>query len=84
MNERMESLMAKLAQERDELKLKMHLAKADAREEFQELEGRWESLKGKMKLAGEEAADASGPIKDSARELLNEIREGYRRIVDRL
>ena len=83
MNERIEALMEKLAQERDELKLKMHLAKSDARDEFDKLEGRWQSLKAKMDQASEEAAEVSEPIKESARDLMNEIRDGYRRIVDR-
>jgi len=84
MNEKVESLMEKLAQERDELKLKMHLAKSDAHDELEKLEGRWASLKTKLEGAGAEAAEASGPIKDSAKELLEELRQGYRRIIDRL
>lgn len=84
MNEKIESLVEKLQQERDELKLKMHLAKADAREEFDKLDERWNSAKTKFSDASDEAAEITEPVKEAARDLLEEIRLGYRRIRERL
>ena len=84
MNEKMESLVEKLQQERDELKLKMHLAKADAREEWEKLEERWAGAKARLGDASDEASEITEPVKEAARDLLEEIRQGYRRIRERL
>ena len=84
MNERLEAIVQKLEQERDELRLKMHLAKADARDEWEKLEERWGDLRGKMDAVKEGASEASGDVKGAASDLAEEIRKGYRNILDRL
>lgn len=84
MNEKLESIVQKLEQERDELRVKMHLAKADARDEFDKLEDRWSALRLKMGVVKDGASEASGDVKEAASELADEIRKGYRNIMDRL
>ncbi len=84
MNGRTKDLVEKLQQERDELKLKMHLAKADAREEWDKLEERWNGAKSKLSEATEDAAEITDPVKEAGRALLEEIRLGYRRLKERL
>jgi hypothetical protein len=84
MNEKLEAMVEKLQQERDELKLKMHLAKADAREEFDKLDDRWKGAKAKFDAASGEASEITEPVMDAARDLLEEIRQGYRKIRERL
>lgn len=83
-NDRTAELVEKLKQQRDELRLKIHLAKADARDEWEELEGKWEGLKERLRAAGEEAGEARGDIGAAARELAAELKRGYDRIRDRL
>lgn len=83
-NDRTAELVEKLKQQRDELRLKIHLAKADARDEWEELEGKWEGLKERLRAAGEEASEARGDIGAAARELAAELKRGYDRIRDRL
>jgi hypothetical protein len=69
-----------LKTQRDELKLKMHLAAADAKDEWNELEGKWEHFEAKARQAGEQAADASKDVWDAAKTLGAEIKQGYDRI----
>ncbi len=84
MNAKMQALVEKLQQERDELKLKMHLAKADAREEWDKLEERWHSAKSRLGEATDDASEITEPVKGAARDLLEEIRLGYQRLKERL
>jgi len=83
-NERVHEAMERLKQQRDELRVKMHLAKADAKDEWNELEGKWDSLKERMKAAGGEAGEVSDDIGDALKELASELKSGYARIRDRL
>ncbi len=84
MKERLDAAVQKLEQERDELKLKMHLAKADARDEWEEMEERWGRLRQKLSQVKEGASEASEDVRDAASGLAEEIRKGYRKIVDLL
>jgi len=83
-NERIHEALEKLKQQRDELRLKMHLAKADARDEWDELEGKLEHLRERAKAAGSEASEASGDVGEALRSLASEIKKGYARIRDQL
>ncbi|MGI9625605.1 MAG: hypothetical protein ACR2QM_02105 [Longimicrobiales bacterium] len=73
--EKLTDLKAKLEQQRDELRVKGHLAKMDAKDELGDMEGKWDAFKQKMSdidfddLA-EDAAEAAGKLGE-------ELREGY-------
>jgi hypothetical protein len=62
---------------RDELKVQLHLAKAEARDAFDRLEKKWPDIdRGFIGL--ERAADtAKNDISRALRELLKELRDGY-------
>jgi len=77
-------LTAKLERQRDELRVKAALAKAEARDEWDELEDKWDRLKGKLRAAGEEADDASDDVKAALSMLMEELKKGYERIRHRL
>ena len=65
---------------RDELRVQMHLAKAEAKELWEDMEQRFSEVEGKAKQV---AREAEGPLEDigeAARLLADEIRSGYRRI----
>jgi hypothetical protein len=78
--ERLKTLLTQLETERDELKLKLGLAKLEAREEWQALEGKMDSLRGRMKVVGEEAREASSDVAAAADVLAGEIKEGFSKI----
>lgn len=62
-----------LARARDEIRLQMHLGKLEAKEEFERLEGRWQTL---MSLA-ERAVDDAG---ERLHDVMKDIREAYQKL----
>jgi len=77
---KLQALMQKLETERDELRVKLSLAKLEAREEWEELEKKMDQLRGRMKVVGGEAKGAGGDVKAAADVLAGEIKEGLARI----
>ncbi len=80
MRERLQEMLEKLEQERDELKVRMHLGKAEAREEWDKLEVRIGELRARLDKAGDEAGDVMEDVGAAAKLLGDEIREGFARI----
>lgn len=76
----LERLADELKEQRDELRLKLHLAKAEARDEFDRLEKRWENVRGKLGVITKEAGAASKEVGEATRLLLHELKAGYQRI----
>jgi hypothetical protein len=76
-----DEMMAKLARERDELALKLHLGKAEARDEWEKLEAHWNRLKTvkgpPMKEAAAETARGVGSALEAA---AAELKKGYEKI----
>ena len=60
--DRLKSALQQLETERDELKLKLGLAKLEARDEWDTLEGKMDTLRGRMKVIGAEAREASSDV----------------------
>lgn len=81
---KLDSLLDELKQLRDELKLKMHLAKAEAKDEWDALEKKWGQLKPQLDSVQDEASKASKNVLAALELGVDELREGYRRIRDRL
>ena len=73
-----------LKQVRDELRVKIHLGAAEARDAWEQLEKKWNELEAKAKQVSREAEQPLQDIGEAARDLANEIRAGYRRIRDAL
>jgi transcription elongation GreA/GreB family factor len=87
-NEKLQELVANLEQERDELRLKVHLASRDARDEFEALEARLDALRARLAEKGTEAqgtaAEVGDVVGETARKLADDMREGYRKIREQL
>jgi hypothetical protein len=79
-----EPLFERLRRERDELRVRIHLARLDLRKEWDELEGKWALVKTRSGSALRGARGAAKQGGHGASALLAEIREGYRRIRDGL
>ncbi|MFT4564765.1 MAG: hypothetical protein ACI9BW_004535 [Gammaproteobacteria bacterium] len=73
-------LTQKLASERDEINVQMHLAKAEAREEWERTEQKWHHFQNRAATAGDAAADASKEVGAAMRLLAHELKAGYQRI----
>jgi hypothetical protein len=85
---RAKELMAELEQERDELRVKMHLAKADAKDELAKLDAQLDDKMSRLrtKLASLDR-DGDGKVVDdlgdAARDLAREIRAGFQKFRER-
>lgn len=81
---RLEELITKLKQERDELRVQIHLAKAEAKDEWEELEKKWDILENKLAALKRETKDASKDIGAALSILSEEIANAYKRIRKKL
>jgi chromosome segregation ATPase len=77
---RIKEMLNELQQERDELKVKLRLAKMQAGDEWEKLEDQLEKLEAKSKELGSAASDASQDIGAAAKLLAEEIANGFNKI----
>jgi len=80
----LEELFEKLKTERDEINVKLHLAKAEARDQWEAAEKQWQSFKQKSEKVLTEVDYTSGEVKEALSLLGDELKNGYRRIKDQL
>ena len=78
--EEVEQLLEELERQRDELKVKLHLAKAEIRDEWEKLEHKRAELRSKLTAASGQAEDAWKDIGAAAGLLADELKKGYDRI----
>jgi len=77
---RIDEMVHELKQERDELQVKLHLAKMEAGDEWEKLGNKLAKLESKAKELGGATADASVDIGAAAKLLGGEIRDGLKKI----
>jgi hypothetical protein len=65
---------------RDELRVQMHLSKLEARDLWDQLEGNWEHAESKLGKIGEASQETAEDVGQAAKLLLDELKEGYRRL----
>jgi len=80
MRERLKETLERLEQERDELRVRLHLGKAEARQEWDKLDARIVELRSKLDRAGGEAGDVMDDVGEAAKLLGEEIRSGFERL----
>jgi SMC interacting uncharacterized protein involved in chromosome segregation len=81
---KIETELESLRQTRDELRVQIHLAKAEAKDRFEQLEKKFSDAEGKVKFIAREAQEPLEDVRDAALQLLREIRSGYKHIRDAL
>lgn len=69
---------------RDELKVQIHLGKAEARERWEGLERALQTLESKAKRTSRAAEQPLRQLEQDARRLVKDLREGYRQVRDTL
>ena len=82
--EELRDIIENLKQERDELNVKMYLAKSDMKDEMQKLEEKWEELRKQGARAIEAVDDSAADVGDTLKTLGEEIKEGYRKLRESL
>jgi hypothetical protein len=83
-NEDLARFMRKLEQERDQLRLKLQLGKAEVREEWGKLERQWQQLRGKTEQIRGAMDESAREISAAATRTAREIQRGYERIRSRM
>jgi predicted nucleic acid-binding Zn-ribbon protein len=73
-----------LKRTRDELRVQLHLAAADAKDEFDKLETKWARVEAELGRMGSHAKEPLEDIARGARGLADELKKGYSRIREQL
>ncbi len=76
----MANVFKTLKTERDELRLKIHLGKAELEDEWEELEAKWERFEGKISQVQKQAADSSEDLEAAIELLGEELKKAYGKI----
>jgi hypothetical protein len=87
-NDPLDSLLSMLKQQRDELKLQMHLAGKEARDQFEDLEKKWTEIESRAEPLSAAVKDASSAAGGQARKVTaaamdvaaREISSGYEKL----
>lgn len=69
---------------RDEIRVQAHLAKRDAADELDHLEEKWQSVDKRRHEIQDVAEETASEARAGLRLVLEELREGYRKIRDSL
>jgi cytochrome c556 len=81
-----DDILAELKQKRDELRVQMHLASKEIKEEWDELEEKMQDFSGKAKQFADDAKlqETGAGLGDALKKLGHEIKLGYDRVRDAL
>lgn len=80
----LQALMDSLQEARGRLQVQVNLAGKELRDEWDEVEGKWERLRSQMKAIKDEVGDIGEDAVAAASFLGQEIKEGYARLKQRL
>jgi uncharacterized coiled-coil DUF342 family protein len=78
--EQWQAMVDRLRQERDELRLKLHLGTAEAREEWDKVEAKWADVEARMPQVKAELKDSGQNLKAAMEMVAEEISSRYERI----
>jgi hypothetical protein len=79
-----DDLLEKLKTERDEIMLKLHLASMEVKEEIEEADKHWETLKIKAAEIADDSKETSEEFIAKAKIVGEELKDAYSRITKRL
>lgn len=81
-----DDMIQELKQKRDELRLQMHLASKEIKDDWEELEEKMEDFSGKAKQFADDAQlkETGAGIGDALGQLGGELKRGYKRIREAL
>jgi len=80
LRERLERELEDLRATRDELRVKMHLGKLEAQDQWKQIEKQWQHVESKLKLAGETGREVAEDIGEAASLAVEELKEGYAKL----
>jgi hypothetical protein len=80
----MSETVERLRKERDQLSVKVHLAGMEVRDEWEELEEKWQAFTAKNRHFYKEIEPALGDVRAALSLLAEELKAGYQKIRDAL
>lgn len=80
----LKQLSEKVKQYRDEARVKLHLARQDVKDEWDDLEKDMDRFRGKLDGLWHDAGDASKEARETAHKLGEDLKEGYQKIRNKL
>jgi len=78
--EQIEEMVSTLKQLRDELKVQIHLGKAEAKDEWERLEEKWQQFKVHSRSVAEAAGESAKNVSSALEIVGEELKSGYDRI----
>jgi hypothetical protein len=78
--EKLEGELEALQATRDELRVRLHLGKLDAKEQWDQIEKQWQHIESKLKVAGDAGREVAEDIGEAAGLTIDEIKEGYTKL----
>jgi hypothetical protein len=82
--DRSEKLFKELDTEREKLQLQLHLLSLDAKQEWDELEEKYEQFKIKASEVAEVTEESASEVGEALKLVGEELHKGYKRIRDRM
>ena len=79
-----EEFWEKLKAQRDEMRVQAHLAQAEFRDEWDEVEKKWHKAEQKFNRVQDQAIETTAEMQRSAKVIMEEIASAYERIKERL
>ncbi len=73
-----------LQRERDEVKVRMHLANADAKDQWHKVEANWEKFQSRASVVAKVTEQSAKEVGEATQLVGAELKDGYRRIRDTL
>jgi SMC interacting uncharacterized protein involved in chromosome segregation len=80
LRERLNQELNDLQTTRDELRVRMHLGKMDAQEQWDQIEKQWQHVESKLKVAGEAGREIAEDVGEAANLAIEEMKEGYAKL----
>jgi SMC interacting uncharacterized protein involved in chromosome segregation len=77
LREKLEIELEDLRATRDELRVRLHLGKLDAQEQWEQIEKQWQRVESKLRLAGEAGREVAEDIGEATSLVIEEMKEGY-------
>ncbi|WP_198243064.1 hypothetical protein [methane-oxidizing endosymbiont of Gigantopelta aegis] len=79
-----EEIAEKLKQERDELKVQLHLASMEVKEEWEKAEKKWEKVADVIEDVADDTKETAEDVIEAAKVIGDELSAAYKRITERL
>ncbi len=84
MDERLQKKWESLKTQRDELRVQVHLAKSEIKDEWEDLEAEWVKAESKLELLKSEVEEKARDVNEALHIVSDELADAYHKIKDRL